>query len=126
MTREPHEWEIDLARAEIFKPFDVFPRWEMLKPDQVRHELGCTGVKSVEFSTVERVRISRSEWIALKDITMQAKVAGDHPWLRGEPFSVTLRCHLATCTACHAETDAVSAVVSVSWAGRRLSREYAL
>jgi hypothetical protein len=131
----PEDELLALARGELFKLFDVkdvpkgggILRWQMLKPDDVRHERDCRAVKAVEFTVTSQVRLRRNEWFALNRITAIAAMASDHAWLKGQPgFTVTTRCHLARCAACHAEIDGISALVSVSWAGRTLSREYAL
>ena len=123
----PEDELLSLARGVLFAPFNDIPRWQMLEPEEVHHTRDCRASKAVEFMVVDRVRLTRSEWATLNRISALTIVASDLAFLQDVlAFEVKLRCHLARCSACHAEIDGMSALVSVSWAGRTLSREYAL
>lgn len=122
-----------LAREHLFAPFRDLPRWTPMGWRDVTHvRAGCIGSVTFEASNVGGAQIPdvalyrRTQLIgAIGALSIEA---GRHQWLlrSGEGFSVALRNHVATCTACGAREVRSSALVSVEWASRTLSREFAL
>lgn len=118
-----------LARDHLFAPFRDMPRWSPMGARDVTHKsIGCVGYVEFEVTDVWLAldlahRDSRARKIG--ELTIEA---GRHQWLlrSGEGFSVAIRNHVATCTACGAREARKSALVSVEWASRTLSREFAL
>lgn len=125
--------EIDnLARTVLFKDFRAFPRWQMRSATGVDHADHCQpppgGYAScVDFDT-RRVRIlSAVGWEQFRAISLVAGALHNSD-LAGLAPKVQLvkRDHVGTCRICQTETHGPSCVVSITWNGRLLVREYAL
>lgn len=125
----PEDELTQLARDELFKVFGDAPRWRALKKSEVQHYhcLGADG-RHVEFETADVGELAHDEWENLKLITELAGMAQGHEWLSRSDGKVTVQSqsHWATCTTCEAEICRSSAKVSIAWAGRILTREYAI
>lgn len=150
----PEDEILFLARNELFKPFDGLPRWNSrsgrnnatIRWGDVRHKSDCAYRKAkyedwepyverlknqnaIRFEATPADELDANRWAALKHVMVLARRASLHPWLAtsaGQEFAVAPRAHWATCTMCAEEVFKVSALVSVQWAGRLLSREYVL
>jgi len=152
----PQDELLALARTELFKPFDGLPRWNSrsgahnatIRWGDVRHKDDCSFHKAksedwepyverlkaqgaIRFEATPADELGADQWRALKEMTALANRASQHAWLTvtaagGEVFAVAPRAHTATCTMCAEEIYKASALVSVKWAGRLLSREYVL
>jgi hypothetical protein len=137
-----------LARDHLFAPFRDLPRWAPMGWRDVTHKsIGCVGEVTFEVNDVgdslmpspePRYRNSSCadhDMVIVCSCTQRGRKigelsieAGRHQWLlrSGEGFSVAIRNHVATCTACGAREVRLSALVRVEWASRTLSREFAL
>jgi len=119
----------NLARAVLFAPFAEAKRWSKLAAWNVRH--APAHVVTQDLVTYEArigALLRGPEWDALKRINAMLDRANEHPWLvrSGQRFALELRTHTATCSVCKKTCGQPSALVSVVWADRPLSREYAL
>jgi hypothetical protein len=136
---------LQLVRAQLFKPFDQFSRWQKINPKEVHHTDRCAGWAvgrgsrdvadefiSFETSQLDEKSMNQYAWETLAAIRAAADIAKDHHWLTR---SAGLSCgivlvepvtHRAFCRSCHAETARSSAKVSMVWGDRTLTREYAL
>jgi hypothetical protein len=117
-----------LARDHLFIPFRDQPRWVPMQWSAVTHKhTGCLG--AVEFQALgppeSSDRLMEDDALKIKALCFEAS---RHQWCihSREVFRVEFRGHLATCTGCGAQTSRLSALVSVVWAVRTLSREFAL
>lgn len=127
---------LQLAREEIFKPFSQYAKWTPLKWSDVRHAEGCRGTKSVDV-TAEDVSfddLSR-RMVGVQTMDTYARIAHDaalmatsHIWFvrSKQVFELKIRHHIARCNNCPAFVQGYSVLVSTVWAGRPLSREFAL
>lgn len=140
-----------LARVALFSPLEHFVRWQPIGLRQVPHkaprglamalnprpwdgvcptklEGGPSLDESIEFDTRPEAELSHSEWEIAKDIIDACGLASRHEWCRrqGVAFKIELRTHVGRCKACERSIKKPSILVSVQWAGRTLSREYAL
>lgn len=115
---------LHVARAEIFKAFDM-PRWKSIRWEEVKHSENCMASKAVLIgpSTTSSFFEFNSERV--EEMT---KAISNHPWLlrAGVEPEVSIRSHHAECMVCKAGVTRGSALVTIPWAGRTLSREFAL
>lgn len=124
----PEEDVLDIARRVAFVTFSDFPRYVRLERWDVRHGATCAADATVTFADDESWSRARyRDELRKMDRASERSVAS---W--GELSSyftipqITARCHRATCSGCGATTHRNSVLVTVHWAGRPLSREYAL
>jgi hypothetical protein len=133
----PEDELLHLARAELFRPFADLRRWSSsgrsgvnLTASAVKHTKRCTAKDGtgVKFETCQAGELTHDEWRSLKTIQELAVAVDAHPWMRRAGAKVTIesQTHWATCARCEAEACRSSAKVSIQWAGRILTREYAL
>jgi hypothetical protein len=136
-----------LAREHLFAPFRDLPRWTPMGWRDVTHvRAGCIGTVTFDvvadgdgymhgYSRVPSSACANHDSVVVCSCTQRGRKigeltieAGRHQWLlrSGEGFSVAVRNHIATCTACGAREVRLSSLVSVEWASRTLSREFAL
>lgn len=122
-----------LARTELFKVFGDTHRWKAITKTEVKHSNtghGCGGAdgRHVTFETCDVGELAHDEWENLKLITQMVNLAQRHTWLVRSGGKVTIACqsHWASCATCESEVCRSSAKVSIEWAGRILTREYAL
>lgn len=135
----PEDELLALARAELFAPFSLLRRWSNgrdLRPGNVRHVKGCGAAaaggpfldRAVTFETSAATEITAADHVQLEAIRDLAHGASRHPWCQADKvaFQVEPRAHWGTCSSCGRETVKHTAIVSIVWAGRTLSREYSL
>lgn len=137
----PEDELLAIARAELFAPFNDIRPFRKMKPTECKHKSRlCHG--RIEFETRDAGELEHDDYEALKKIRELALVAERHDWIAtslklvsadlGIPdgdvrrIAVTPMTHWGTCVSCGQETWRSSARVSILWAGRVLSREYAL
>ena len=122
----PEDELLALARYELFLPFAPFRRWAKLEVGDVRHERNCNG-GVVTFSTCEPGSLTHDEWSLFKQITVAIDAAngGALKW-HGVTATFALVEHVGRCSVCQAEAFGRAANIRIEWAGRPLSREYAL
>lgn len=136
------------ARHEIFRPFTL-PRWKPLKWNAVQHVAGCVSGPygwtdasgnpapghvelHSQLEDIYRKDPSDDRWWVSADVAGSVRSMSDeasrHPWLaRSSAVPVCLlNHHVAVCRVCSSKLEARSVIVRVEWAGRILSREYAL
>lgn len=132
---------LSLARCELFKVF-AGNRWQPLRWQDCPH-IGC--------STPGKVRISSAPWpydrppvlagwtcgendkaphdASYETLRRQMAEVANLEWVKRCPSIVPMmgiHVHTAKCDICHGFIKRASALISVPWAGRMLSREYAL
>jgi hypothetical protein len=130
---------VDLARTELFKPFAQFSKWQPLKYGDVHHVTdtcrGWVDITSRHLYPVSPISpgredyLSQEQWDTCQRINRVAEtMATEHPWLAKPGVRPTIRLqeHVAVCPMCKVEVRKLSALVTIQWAGRNLSREYAL
>lgn len=127
-----------IARAELFTAFAGFPRRARLGSNSIPHprapdgSIACGSPVSeipVDWVTLAAPSLSQPEWDSVLRMGSAVLATRRHPWLTGsvcDPVTVALREHKGTCRVCGATRSDRSAHVSVSWAGRTLTREYSL
>ena len=129
----PEEEILTLARAELFKGFDL-PRWHTNEVRRemrtaIRHSSGqACATMFPEFEVAEVGELDASAWDALKHLSMLVSTVNQHPWigLTGEPVTLVTFSHWATCPVCGSEVVRSGSKVSIPWAGRTLVREFRL
>jgi hypothetical protein len=136
---------LDLAREQLFQVLERFRRWGKIRGTDVPHRPTCAmsfalagspgateerSRAAITFSTISVTGLDHDEWLRSKAIIAVASEASNHDWCRRQGaiavFQTDLRTHTAKCAECDASYAAPSILVSVYWAGRTLSREYAL
>jgi mono/diheme cytochrome c family protein len=70
--------------------------------------------------------LTATEWVVLARLNAVVEQTNKHPWLAGSGATIATRIHKGVCQRCHREAAQVSALVTIDWAGRTLSREYLL
>lgn len=118
-----------LAREVLFAPFanGRLVRWMKIRPRDLEHRApGCQG--EIIFTTGPCVDLRHGEWERYKQIEAVCQTANQHEWTvrSGEAFGLEKRFHVAECSGCGGKLALPTVIVRVSWAGRVLSREFAL
>lgn len=83
----------------------------------------------VDWSTTAQPDLTQDEWQILLRIHRAMGEIQRHPWMRhsgSEVVGVQVREHKGICERCQGIACERSALVSIEWAGRVLSREYVL
>lgn len=139
----PEEELVKLARDVLFKPLEGLPRWNSrsnrrassLQATDLAHPVSCPhhqrprepldewrerllAAGAVRFETTEAAEMSKEEWATYKKVTFLAAC------VPADELYVKRNTHWATCTMCANEMCRNTALVTVHWAGRVLSREY--
>jgi hypothetical protein len=143
----PEDEILNIAREELFRPFglltkrrqmvfadighpkDVRGIWTCLKVPIGGPQVTRTLADLVDWKTSPNPPLTGGEHRTLLRIQAATAEVGRHPWMRGssnEAVSVEVREHTGTCKKCQKSTFERSALVTVQWAGRNLSREYVL
>lgn len=137
----PEDELLAIARAELFAPLNDFGPFRKLKPQECKHKSRlCRG--HIEFETREAGELAHDEYEGLAKIRVAAELASRHEWINSSlvnesmrtnvslhdmrRITVTPMTHWGTCKECGHETTRSSAMVTILWAGRLLSREYRL
>lgn len=130
----PESELVQLARDQLFARFYECKRWNNLSEHDarmlIRHK-PCPGTApGVLFGVVDAVMsLTHDQWESLRKLKAIAELMDDHTWCKASPeckLVVTPRLHIATCKQCGATLERTTALVSSTWAGRLLTREYAL
>jgi len=121
----------DIARDELFKPFADLPlRRKMTRFDIHGVAASCPLPDSVQWSVSSRPTLLPEQWERLEQIRAAADTAAQHQWLRlsapADVVQISVRSHSGVCGRCARVKVQQSALVTITWAGRTLSREYAL
>lgn len=115
-----------LARNALFAPFIAatelgeLKRWSPMPWSAVEHKRsGCVGYVDFEKHEVT------GPATMLREL---ATLAEAHDWCRktGARFKIVIFQRVGTCRACKGQAAFLTAHVSVAWAGRSLSLEYAI
>lgn len=116
---------LDLARGELFRPFNQFTRWTPLKWQMVTHKAGCAGRVELGHATLSDDYPSDTYGRMMEVVAMLAEY---HPWCTksGTTPNIEVRRHVAACPACKEKITNMSALITIPWAGRTLSKEYSL
>lgn len=129
---------LHLARTELFRVFAGFVKRQALQPWDIPHPRTGGGWAcatygedldtKVQWQTRE-AEPTTLEWMTLMRIRSVATgLATTHPWLAQteSPVTVNPREHRGVCQVCGRDVSHRSALMSIQWAGRTLSREYLL
>lgn len=124
----PDQQITDIAREVLFAPFVRFPRRVRMGASSVHRDRSCDGAISWSSQACPLAGLASWELEPLRGLIEAAGSASEHPWLAvgGHNFLVQPRQHTGSCERCPRQAIDVSAMVSVQWAGRTISREYAL
>ena len=138
---------LELARNELFGPFGLLTQRRKMvfaaipHPKDERGIWRCAGQylktigasldELVEWSTTPHPDLSAVEWVTLGRIRQAVSEVIKHPWMgrarrHTEEAGVHVREHKGICKRCGESARERSALVSIQWAGRVLSREYVL
>lgn len=137
----PEEELREHVRKALFSPMGEFRRRRRMTAVSIPHPRSPLGSvqcflgwtqdleKIISWSTAEVPEMKRHDYDALARLEEAARLIADHPWLSMSPadcVSTHLREHVGTCSVCKRTVSQRSVLVTVQWAGRNLSREYAL
>jgi hypothetical protein len=121
------------ARREVFSVLSAFTRWTPLAWSDLRHAAGCQSRASASAWTRHPVGkeprpLRESEHATLAGIRAIVATLNEHDWLKWqeESAAVEVRWHEVACPECNQALYRLSALVTVPWVDRTLSREYAL
>ena len=147
---------LDLARNELFRTFSFFMKRTPMGFSDIKHPTSAGGIwtclnvprasgpvsdpiQLITWNTRLCPDLTETEHALLQSLNDKAREVATHPWLRQcsaaaqvagakmpEVIGVSPREHVGTCNICQRSTYERSALVSVYWAGRTLSREYVL
>lgn len=143
----PEDELLAIARAELFQVFtdptdpDRFKRWHSREFNRIDHKVAhCRG--RVFFQTTAADYLRHDQWERLANIKDAAQIIRDHHWVvrslslvseetgiaKESWISVNVEplVHIGHCEKCNAVDRRQSVKVTVMWAGRSLSREFAL
>lgn len=127
-----------LAAMTLFRPMAEFHSRRPLTEVDIAHPTRRDGSRSCisddgiacEWSMRLYHRPTGPERTAITSMQDAISGIGRHPWLAGrlasEPISSIVREHTITCARCRRSARSLSVLVMVPWAGRTLSREYAI
>lgn len=123
----------EIARSVLFAPFKGCRRRVRMGSSAVHRsskpsDAECSGIIHWSSKPCQLAELAAWEVVPLHRVLKLAEEASNHPWLRATPhnFEVEVRQHVGTCEVCNRTAADTSALVSVRWASRTLSREYAL
>lgn len=128
---------LGLARGSLFAPFDGLKRWRPMTTSDIAHPIAGDGgwrcvdperPVPVKWTTSPTPVLNSTEWDALGRLETAVQQANAHPWLSpfGPAVTVATRLHRGTCQRCDRTAVGTSALVTIRFAGRDLTREYAL
>lgn len=129
---EARETELlTIVRRELFAPFAVFTKRVRLRSAAISHSDNCQNPQEVTWSTTRPENPLGGP--SLRRMHAMADQAARHPWLAGPPdpalrsckLSLEQRYHHGICR-CGAEIGEHAVLVTIYWAGRKLTREYRL
>lgn len=115
------------ARAELYKAIDA-PRWKPIKWSEVKHAETCKSSTGTVLIGPSAGVNTEMEVPTDHRVLEMAKAIENHPWLLRSDVKpeISVRSHHAECMVCKAVVTRGSILVTIPWAGRMLSREYAL
>jgi len=113
----PQRELVDLIRERVFARLDAFDRYAKINADDIDHSDDCDHELSPKYMVDAATELDADDYARLSRIRKAAPDGAE----------VEARKHVGVCTCC--TSDRVykrSALVSVEWHGRKLSREYAI
>lgn len=118
-----------LVRDELFAPFEErdFLRRKPMQEREVHASPGC--MQEVRWSSADGSALTGEQWRTWRRILDTVNEVRSHAWLEfsARPcVTAQIRQHSGECTHCQRIRLQQSAIVTVEWAGRNLSREYLL
>jgi hypothetical protein len=142
--RLPDDELLAIARPVLFGAFDGFDVRKKMTASAIPHphSPGSDAWECVVDAAVNRPYtplpiswsvlptpvLSVTEWATLTWVNRAVNDTNRHPWLVDAALGATVatRIHKGVCQRCKREAAQVTALVTVAWAGRMLSREYVL
>lgn len=134
----PEQELLALAREHLLRPLAMFRKRQRMRASAIAHPVDRSGVWTclerstghvpIEWSTLETCpTFTSSEWETVLRLRAVVAELRRHPWLFGEECVQAMpREHRGTCRVCLNEAAERAVLVQIQWAGRVLSREYAL
>lgn len=151
----PESELLDMARGHLFRGFALFQKRTPMGFAAIDHPRSAgnlwkcltisrpsgpirDGNELVTWETIHSPELTEHEHATLRCLNDHASELATHPWLRQSPVAtnpgtkmpevigVSPREHRGTCSVCQRTVYERSALVSIYWAGRVLSREYVL
>lgn len=130
----------ELARPVLFQAFDGFKRRRQMTVSAIPHPRGIDGAWEcagpprrpvaipIDWITLLDPVLTDTEEITLERLRAAASETLQHPWLAASKGAVAIatRIHRGMCKRCQRQAAETSALVTIAWAGRTLSREYYL
>lgn len=89
---------------------------------------GTEDTSKVEHETTDVAELDAQEWDVLRKLQGAADAVKAHPWIRdhGGAVAVESFTRWVTCTGCAEEACRSTTKITITWAGRALTREYVL
>lgn len=129
-----------LARNELFMPFALCERRTRKGPAAIAHPTDTSGTWlcassavngtiPITWSTRPDPLLTDAQWKALQRLLTASEEVRRHRWMAMSPptsVRIEIREHRGECMMCHNVVSELGALVEIDWAGRPLSREYAL
>lgn len=122
---------LHVAREEIFSGIEI-SRWKPLRWGDIEHCIGCTATAQKGHIPMD-VRTHQIDMLGGADPQHGAALGAGaavirHRWVSkvNAKVKISIMCHVVTCRICTATRRRLSASISVPFAGRMLTREYAL
>lgn len=135
----PEDELLAVARTVVYRRFAEFKRYDggaRIYASDIRHKHGCSirllalseQEKAFQYETVAPPGLNEEAWLVLEDIRKVAnRLNDDAPTFAGlGQYQVDIRRHQAHCPECAATASRDTTMVTVTWLGRTLSREYLL
>jgi len=142
----PEDELLGIVRDELFRPFGLLTKRRQMVFADLPHPVDVRGIweclrgtaagrtsKSladlVTWETAPSPRLTAPEYRTLLRIQEATAEIQRHPWMQGtsgEAVSTEVREHRGICKKCGGMAFERSALVTIQWAGRNLSREYVL
>lgn len=130
----PESELLEIVRRELFRPFGMFPRRRKLTATSIPHPRlntggwRCSSSPRIIWLTTRDPSLDHDQWERLLKLEAGMDEIRNHPWLRKNADGCTLSVveHRGICSECGQTAAQHSALVSLVWAERQLSREYLL
>lgn len=144
----PEEELLHIARSELFRPFGLLVKRRPMAFADIDHPKNTSNLwtcvpkmpvpgrnvprdlsELVDWATVPVASLTEDEHRTLLRVHEGAAEVLRHPWMKNagnDVVCVEVREHTGTCKMCGRGTFERSALVTIMWAGRNLSREYVL
>lgn len=129
----PDERVLSLARDELFAPFSALRQRRRLGASAIAHPRNtdgswqCGNSPPVRWASLPAPVLTDRERITWLMVSAACGLAARHSWLADSgPPTAESRIHIGRCTRCQGKAGEATVLVTCSWSGLVLSREYIL